>query len=358
MKAVSTRNTYSSSIFSNKPWLATMLSIMGWLLFLSLPLLMRPGSRHHGPGTHHHHPDDYSMAILHTMINAAMIPLFYFQIFFVYPRTLARKKITLFIVVQLVLIGLLLLVSRLFTYLVFPETDRAMPSIFIIMTYLFIMMIAYSYIFVSDNIAKEQREKEKENAALKTELTFLRWQISPHFLFNSLNNMVALARKRSDKLEPMLIELSTLMRYMLYETDERKVLLTREADYLKSYIDLQSLRFGNEITIISDLSLSKTDLTTIEPMLLIPFVENAFKHGTSTVTAPEISISLNYADGKLLFVVRNKYLPNSGSGKDNSGGIGLTNVQRRLNLLYPDKHQLSIHIAGGWYTASLHIDLS
>jgi two-component system LytT family sensor kinase len=92
-------------------------------------------------------------------------------------------------------------------------------------------------------------------------------------------------------------------------------------------------------------------------MLLIPFVENAFKHGTGIILAPEIQIRLEYKDNSLLFRVKNKYLPNNGGSKDNSGGIGLANVQRRLNLLYPDRHLLDIHIADGWYTATLNIDL-
>lgn len=356
MEVVQKNNTSGSSLFKNKPWLVTTLSIVGWLLFLSLPLMMRPGGRPHQPS---HKPpfDENAGMILHMMISAMLIPLFYFQIAFVYPRTLARKRIALFIATQLALIVFMVISSRFFTTIVFPDTRRGVPYMFVIMNYLFVMMVAYSYIFVSDNIARERREKEQENAALQTELTFLRWQISPHFLFNSLNNMVALARKRADNLEPMLIQLSTLMRYMLYETDERKVLLSREADYLESYIKLQSLRFGNEITIQQDISLPPNDLPAIEPMLLIPFVENAFKHGTGIIVAPEIQIRLEYKDNGLLFRVKNKYLPNNGGSKDNSGGIGLANVQRRLNLLYPDRHLLDIHIADGWYTATLNIDL-
>lgn len=351
-------DTYYVPVLRNRPWLVIVLSVVGWLLFLSLPLLMRPGSRHHNGAPPIHRPDDYSMAILHMMINASMIPLFYFQIVFIYPRTLAQKKNGWFFAAQVGLLGVLIVTSRLFSNIVFPFTGRPIPYIFIIMNYLFVMMIAYSYIFVSDNMARERREKEKENEALQAELTFLRWQISPHFLFNSLNNMVALARKRSDNLEPMLIQLSTLMRYMLYETDERKVLLSREADYLKSYIELQSLRFGNEIRIHTDIVIPPGDHTAIEPMLLIPFVENAFKHGTGMIVAPEITIYLRHENSNLLFMVKNKYQPGLEGSKDNAGGIGLANLQRRLNLLYPGRHELSIQIADGWYMATLNIDLA
>ena len=147
-------------------------------------------------------------------------------------------------------------------------------------------------------------EKETEN--LKTELSFLRSQVSPHFMFNVLNNMVALARKQSDALEPSLIKLSSLLRYMLYETDEEKVLVEREIEYLNNYIDLQKQRFGKNIRITTSFD-EREKGYTIEPMLLIPFVENAFKHGTGIITDACIDIHLLVHNGKLVFTVRNRY---------------------------------------------------
>jgi two-component system LytT family sensor kinase len=116
-----------------------------------------------------------------------------------------------------------------------------------IITYVFIIGISFSYRIILDNGRLEKVRKEKENENLKTELSFLRSQVSPHFIFNILNNMVSLARKKSDMLEPSLIELSKLMRYMLYENDDERVSLGREVEYLKSYIALQLLRFGDDV---------------------------------------------------------------------------------------------------------------
>src|SRR3954468_7775829 len=115
-------------------------------------------------------------------------------------------------------------------------------------------------------------------------------------MFNVLNNMVSLARKKSDQLEPSLIKLSSLLRYMLYETDEEKVSLQKEAEYLNSYIDLQQQRFGANVKLNVTMS-GIEESYEIHPMLLIPFVENAFKHGTGMITAPEIDISLRAAEG-------------------------------------------------------------
>jgi two-component system, LytTR family, sensor kinase len=181
-----------------------------------------------------------------------------------------------------------------------------------------------------------------------------------------MNNMVALARKKSDLLESSLIKLSSLLRYMLYETEER-VSLQKEIEYLQSYIDLQKQRFGNNVSIKS--CMQKIDKSyEIEPMLLIPFVENAFKHGTAFVTrvpgsdlvlynAAEIDIELKAENNQLNFSVKNRFDENSTETKDKTSGIGLTNVNRRLDLLYRNRHSLNIEKKDGWFIASLQIIL-
>jgi two-component system, LytTR family, sensor kinase len=155
--------------------------------------------------------------------------------------------------------------------------------------------------------------------------------------------MVALARKKSDRLEPMLINLSGLMRYMLYETDESKVPLQREAQYLQSYIDLQSMRYDN-VKIGTDIEVPEDEEYMIEPMLLIPFVENAFKHGIDNIEQPEISIVMKIVNGVLLFRVENKMGPIGTRVRDDARGIGLVNTRKRLNLLYGRKYTMNIEI--------------
>jgi LytS/YehU family sensor histidine kinase len=169
--------------------------------------------------------------------------------------------------------------------------------------------------------------------------------------------MVALARLRSDKLEPSLIKLSGLMRYMLYESDEEKVPLSKEIEYVASFIDLQKLRFGQDMIIQVNMD-GKEDYHLIEPMLLIPFVENAFKHGTGMIDHPEIDISLEVNRELLDFRVRNRYNGESSEVKDKTSGIGLTNVIRRLNLLYEHRHILSIKKEDGWFEVSLQLKLN
>lgn len=220
------------------------------------------------------------------------------------------------------------------------------------------ILLSIGYRIIIDNRAKQQLLKERETQHLKSELTFLRSQISPHFMFNVLNNLVALARKKSDSLEPAIVSLSQLMRYMLYESDDAKVLLGKEVEYIKSFISLQMLRFRD--TVKTNLNVEgDIDFYAIEPMLLIPFVENAFKHGTGTLETAVINISLSVDEATRLmhFSVTNDVGPADDS-KDSSSGIGIANVRRRLAILYPDKHELTISNTPDQFTVDLTIYLT
>ena len=169
-----------------------------------------------------------------------------------------------------------------------------------------------------------------------------------------MNNITAMIRLKSEELEPTVMKLSSLMQYMLYETDEDKVIVKSEAEYLRAYIDLQQQRFGDELS-LKVLFTLKEDWHAIEPMLLIPFVENAFKHG-GQCRQPEILISLSVENNELYFKVKNKFGDDQAI-KDKTSGIGLANVRRRLELLYPGKHELKIDRQHGYFTIELYITL-
>jgi LytS/YehU family sensor histidine kinase len=223
---------------------------------------------------------------------------------------------------------------------------------------LFILDTAASlaYRTIADKFQEENLEKERQKENMKTELSFLRSQISPHFMFNVLNNIVALVRLKSEKLEPTIFKLSALMRYMLYQSDEKKVPLKREVEYLQSYIDLQQLRFGDKVTVNVEIDVPDGQLE-IEPMLLIPFVENAFKHGTTYIASPQIDMELTVRNRQLYFLISNKYSNNTDETKDETSGIGLANVKRRLKLLYGTDHEMMILEKDGWFSVSLQLKL-
>lgn len=215
--------------------------------------------------------------------------------------------------------------------------------------------ISTGYGLISYLAEQERAQEIARQERLRAELSFLRSQISPHFIFNILNSIVYLIRTKSQQAEPVTIKLSELMRYMLYESNDEQVPLEKEVDYLRNYVELQKIRFEDDVDILLDVE-GQGGGQRIEPMLLIPFVENAFKHGVGMITRPTIEVSLRYSEEVLDFTVKNKITPDQASTKDPSSGIGLPNVQRRLELLYPNKHQLT---AGpqddGWFVAHLQI---
>ncbi|MDB5209763.1 MAG: hypothetical protein JWQ30_590 [Sediminibacterium sp.] len=330
--------------------------ILAWALLFSLPVLLTSSHTSENPQAVKDEPVDI---FYNACMNTWWILMFYFNAYRIIPRFLYTKKYWGFALVQaIILVTAYVLSVTLFHFLSPGKIFASGPNaLFTSFTFLFIIAASTAYRFVADKLKDDKLKSEKENSNLKTELSLLRSQVSPHFMFNVLNNMVALARKRSDLLEPSLIKLSSLMRYMLYESDGEKVFLDRETEYLQSYIDLQQQRFGNKVKITVDFATDK-DSYRIEPMLLIPFVENAFKHGTGLIENPYINIRLQAKENLLFFSVSNRYHPGSQEIKDKTSGIGLTNVKRRLSLLYGRLHNLQVTDGNAIFLITLQINLS
>ncbi|MCU7550660.1 histidine kinase [Chitinophagaceae bacterium LB-8] len=339
-----------------KKWVVALLHIAVWALLFSLPFLLRSYEDHRPPqrGGGHSNPS------LHYFINNLYwIGFFYLNAQVLIPRLVYKRKFWLYGIVLCSIFCLWLVLGWL-TFLLLRNPDSFHWQTHILFTFfifLFFFACSTAYRTFRDKIISDQVAQERENENLKTELTLLRSQVSPHFMFNVLNNMVALARKKSDLLEPSLIKLSSLMRYMLYESDEEKVYLEREIEYLQSYIDLQQQRFGNNVKVNVSMDIAD-NYYQIEPMLLIPFVENAFKHGTGLIDDAIINIQLKAEEGLLRFSVGNKYVESADEVKDKTSGIGLPNVQRRLNLLYGNNHRLFITKENNWFEVKLEIKMT
>lgn len=342
-----------------KKWIIVLLHIIAWALLFSLPYLLRPTYNPNQPLQKE--PINPGVKfIIDRIYNLLLIGFFYLNAVVLIPIFLYKKKYTLYIVTLLLYFAFFVTASYILL-INFTEVDHffSFRKHLFFSTFIFIFILACSiaYKTIRDKTIADNLAKEKENEFLKTELSLLRSQVSPHFMFNVLNNMVALARKKSDLLEPSLIKLSSLMRYMLYETNEEKVSLEKETDYLQSYIDLQQQRFSKKLIILVNMQ-TPDKFYEIEPMLLIPFVENAFKHGTGIIEQAQIDIKLSAENNFLYFKVSNNYDPVSVEIKDKASGIGLTNVQRRLNLLYPGHHELKITKKDGLFVISLKINLA
>ena len=220
-----------------------------------------------------------------------------------------------------------------------------------------VVAISTGYGLLNYVVTQEKQQQEKQKERLQSELSFLRSQISPHFIFNILNSIVYLIRTKSDAAEPVTLKLSELMRYMLYESENAQIPLEKEVSYLENYIELQKVRFEEDVKIELNTEGGATT-QNIEPMLLIPFVENAFKHGVGMVIDPTIDIDLKIKDKALSFSVKNKIAPETATEKDTSSGIGLKNVQRRLELLYPHAHELIIKKENGWFEVTLNLNFN
>ena len=339
-----------------KKWVVVLLHVAVWTLFFSLPYLLSPPYEQKKAVANSF--DEGALAAIHRIDDCWLIFSFFLNALLLIPRLVYTKRYGAFAIIHLLLFGVLPLGNWLLFRFVAVHTpfEWRTTILFAFFGYIFILASSTAYQMIRDKIKSERLAKEKENENLKTELSFLRSQVSPHFMFNVLNNMVALARKQSDLLEPSLIKLSSLLRYMLYETDEDKVPLEKEIDYLNSYIELQSQRFGKKIIITTSFE-SVYDGYVIEPMLLIPFVENAFKHGTGLIPDARIDIHLKLEKEQLSFVARNRYTDTAETPKDKTSGIGLNNVKRRLNLLYPKSHSLRIEKKDGWFSVLLQLNL-
>lgn len=366
-----------SRLISNK-YVIYAIHVLFWMLLL-FPFLSGP-----------YHPAYFEQLKYRIIFNnSILIILFYFNGYYLYPKVFRKKGWPAYIFSVMLSVGVLIYISFYVERTWMPADEFArferrrhhgFPSrgdmdfapgagrgfpppmgsprgIFPFPLYLFIIGISFSYRLMSDQNIEEKKRKEQETETLKTELNFLRSQISPHFMFNVLNTLVAMARKKSDLMEPSLIQLSTLMRYVLHESNYSRIPLSREVEYLKNYIELQSLRFGDDLNLIMEIT-AHTEGFEIEPMLLIPFVENAFKHGLGAGNDARLLIRLNIDPliSKLHFKVENEIAPLNDS-KDASSGIGLKNVSRRLELLYKDKYTLNTMVNDNIFIADLTIQL-
>ncbi len=219
---------------------------------------------------------------------------------------------------------------------------------------LFVLALSTTLRITNEWFKNEKQKKEMENEKLISELAFLKSQVNPHFLFNVLNNICSLARKKSDHTEDAIIRLSHIMRYMLYESKDEKVSLEKEMEYLQNYIELQRLRISDTVIINFRLHGNPED-RMIEPMLLIPFVENAFKHGISYLEESGIDILVKVTGQGIFFRVENNVIRKPAENTGVESGIGLKNVLRRLDLLYPSLHEISIQDDGLKYLVELTI---
>jgi sensor histidine kinase YesM len=281
----------------------------------------------------------------------------YFNYFILVPRYFSKKKYfwyaILLLCANIITTLLICWVEALFLHAYNPEWLFTMPHLVSRIPYLLLFTLLGNWLALTEELNKKQQaEKQLKAERTEAELRWLKAQVNPHFLFNALNNIHSLVHFKEDNAAPMLVKLSNMMRYMFYDSSATKVIINKEVDYISSYIELHLLKkkFVNKVQFTKAIAAA----VTIEPMLFINFVENAFKHGNLDDANGFINIHLAATSENIIFSCTNSY--NSNAVKDGTPGIGLENVKKRLSLLYPDQYYLQITNSNSKYTVELTID--
>lgn len=302
------------------------------------------------------------------------IALFYLNYSLFVPKLLLNKKIFLYVVVSFIFIVISVYISQNVIQLnslnpnfskgdeIIKDRDKSIainttgnnfraPIQGLVIFLLF--AVSASIKLVLEWYKNEKIKVLVETHKITAELSFLKAQLNPHFLFNSLNSIYSLANKKSDHTTDAIVTLSELMRYMIYETDKEVVPLQKEIDYIKNYISLQNLRLkdssGVRFNVYGNLD------QKIEPLLLISFIENAFKYGTDYTGKTNITIKIIVKENNLTLKVNN-YISLKEKNNPNSG-FGIQNIENRLNLLYPKSHVLKIEEIDNLYKVELLLKL-
>ena len=292
----------------------------------------------------------------------------YFVVYYLIPKYLLTKKykrFALYSAYTLVFSTYLILIAIFGSFVFLSNMEiKNMPPMS--RNYVFVLILVYLVVFIvsfisllNHNFKTQTENKELQNKILDTqlqiksqELQYLKKQIHPHFLFNTLNTIYGFALKQSKNTPDIILKLSNLLDYILYQVDKPKVNLKEEVLHIKEYVALEKMRFQDtlKVTFIADEIIADKQ---IAPMLLIPFVENAFKHGSLIDGFLKVDIKMHLIKDQLFFSIKNTVLTNE--LKSNKVGIGLENIKKRLDLLYKNSHKLEIENKNNWFVVNLTI---
>ncbi|SFC49149.1 Histidine kinase [Flexibacter flexilis DSM 6793] len=346
---------------SFNPYLNFLLHLLGWSLLGFMILLYIPLSWDVKL--------PYEFWAWQTLNLFVMVALFYGNAKIIVPQTIFKGKFSLFvgwIIAVLVLTQLLSYVyhsytglhAKMATVLYFKAKKATNFNQFVFTAMLLVLALSTSWAMLQHWQRTANYRQQLEHDKTMTELALLKTQINPHFFFNSLNSIYALTYLNVEDSRQALHTLSRMMRYLLYSTEDENTTLFKEVNFLKDYIALMRLRSTDKLKINTFIHENLQDMP-IAPMLLLPFVENAFKHGVNATQTSSIDIQLYQRNEKLHFeVVNSIFVENNNNSETAEGGIGLTNTRRRLQLLYPNRHELAAGTNhAGKYEVSLQLDL-
>lgn len=344
---------------ANNPWLTHLLFWAGYLLVYT--------------GVHVDGDNSlwsYFLVELQSLPTAMLVA--YVNVYLLFPRFFVSKKYLLYCISAIVLLFCASLANRTMMEkyiepVFYPDTTHP-DSIFVwymllkgMLWFLSpVLLLTLAIQIFKQWFIQEKQQQEIIKEKLRAELNFLKAQVHPHFLFNTLNNLYALTLEASPSAPKVVLKLSELMSYMLYDSQSESTMLHKEIDHMYTYIELEKLRYSDRLEVSLNVS-GETARQKIAPLLLIPFVENAFKHGVSNETEQVwVTIDIKLKAGWLFVKVENSHteaLFDTDTGQ-HKGGIGLFNVKRRLELLYPDAYELEVRKEPWRYIVDLKLKLN
>lgn len=349
--------SFGSVIFAHYMWFrvyAVFVHIFAWLAFFlaTLAIVPKPEIRFRLP--------NFPFPPFFLLLFPCLAAFFYFNRWYLIPKLLGRqhKKGYIFSVV-IVVLGILILTGLEQNFMI-PSWHEAPPGIrgihflLTILLLLVVFMASSGQMIIKFWFAAEARQREMELEKSNAELTFLKSQINPHFLFNTLNNIYTLNLLNPENASEYILKLSNLLRYVLSDASMKEVDLQQEIDCLAQFIDLQKIRLTDKVKVDYQV-FGEASGKRIAPLLMIPFVENAFKYGVPTKSETQIRIHLFINPENLVFQTENEVFADI-VPQNQSTGTGLKNAVRRLELLYPNKHWLRIETVNNSYFVDLSIN--
>lgn len=356
------------NIFRERKGVGIALHATGWIILFILPQFLISGGSF----------EDIRTSLIIFFKTMVFGIIFYVNYLWLVPLLLQRKKGYWYVPAMLFLVVIVHISSNYSFRKIFPpphaveqqviherelrrDGRRGFPSP--------AKMVVYNYFITAflvtgfaiglrsaeQSVRKEREIKELEKEKLNSELALLKNQVSPHFFFNTLNNIYSLIEINQKDAREAVLSLSKMMRYMLYESEGGNTRLSRELEFMTGYIDLMKLRISSRISLKVDFPEVYTDVD-IPPLLFIPFIENAFKHGVSNQGSSFIDIALKVSEGQIVFTAANSVVVKHGDISREGSGIGLDNVRKRLALLFPGHHELKTEVKDSVFTADLRLD--